>query len=258
MKLGSYIPWALSALLLLVSNCATAFSGGFQRSLNDTAWGLNWVGQGKHPVRAGAAAERFELRAGDCGAQPGWSDCLNDRERVEQSQRQPYIALGQHAWYSWSIYLDRSWPDITPVTTTLGQFHHRDSPTPAILFVQRNGAYWLRIESAKSLYQGQDLYKLADLAQMRARWTDIVVEARFSSGPDGLVRVWVNGVQRVDLVGPNTLGSTPLFFKYGIYRSFVSRVQQRPTHLAYWDEVRSGATRAQVDPRINAQLRPLH
>lgn len=257
MKTRTYILWIAMIVLLTVSNYTWAFTGGFMRSLNDTPWGYTWVGAGKHPVQAGASAQRFELRQGDCGAQPGWSDCLMDRERVEQSQRQPWIPLGHHAWYSWSLYLDPRWPDISPVTTTLGQFHHRDSGTPAILFVQRNGAYWLRIESARSLYPGRDLYKLADLAQMRGRWLDVVIEARFSSGPDGVLRAWVNGQLRAEILGANTLGSTPIFFKYGIYRSFVSRVPQRPTHLAYWDEVRSGATREQVDRRINPQLRPI-
>ena len=225
------------------------------RSLNDTPWGYIIV-DGKHPVRAGPTAQRFELRAGDCGQQVGWSDCAQDRERVEQSQRRPWIELGQEIWVSYSLWLDPRWPDISPVTTTLGQFHHRDSGTPAVLFVQRGGAYWLRIESAKSLYQGRDLIKLADLAAMRGRWLDVVVQARFSSGSDGVLRVWVNGQPRAEVLGPNTLGTTPVFFKYGIYRSFVSRVPNRGVHIAYWDEVRSGASRDQVDPRFNPNLRP--
>lgn len=257
LKSKVWLLWLLSAVLLLVSHCSWAFSGGFQRSLNDRAWALTQV-DGLHPVRAGRVSQRFELRQGDCGSQPGWSDCVQDRERIEQSQQKPYIEQGIMAWYSWSLYLDPHWPDITPVTTTLGQFHHRDSPTPAILFVQRNGAYWLRIESARSLYQGMDLYKLADLAQMRGRWLDIVVEARFSQGRDGVIRVWANGQLRAEILGPNTLGNTPLYFKYGIYRSFVSRVPNRPAHIAYWDEVRQGTTRHAVDPRSNPKLLPVN
>ena len=251
-RVKSRLRWALFVLiaLLLVVREVWAFSG-FQRSLNDTRWGLTAVSA---PVRAGRVAERFELRQGDCAEQPGWSDCANDRERVEQSQLRPYIQLGEEVWVSWSIMLDPSWRDISPVTTTLGQFHHRDSSTPALLFVQRYGRYALRIESAKSLYPGRDHYTLMPLEAMLGRWTDIVVQARFSSGADGVLRVWVNGEQRVDILGPNTLGTKPIFFKYGIYRSFVSRVPQRATGVVYWDEVRSGPTRAEVDPRVNPRL----
>lgn len=244
----------LLAVLFIGLREARAFTG-FQRSLNDREWGISVV---TAPVRAGRVSERFELRQGDCGAQPGWSDCAMDRERVEYSQLQPYIALGQEVWVSWSIMLDPQWQDLSPVTTTLGQFHHRDSSTPALLFIQKDGRLSLRIESARSLYPGQDVRPLLPLDALRGRWNDIVVQARFSSGPDGIVRVWVNGVKAVELLGPNTLGTTPVFFKYGIYRSFVSRVPVRARGVAYWDEVRSGPNRDSVDPRTNARLAPLN
>lgn len=241
----------LSAVVLVLGLCGFTT---FQRSLNDTPWGYTWETQ---EVRRGKFAQRFELRQGDCGSQPGWSDCQMDRERTEMSQVKPWIDLGTLNWYAWSVRLDPNWRDNSPVTTTLGQFHHRDSSTPAILFVQKDGAWWMRIESAKSLYPGRDLYKLLSLDEMRGQWHDIVVEARFSSGMDGVIRVWVDGQPRVNLTGPNTLGTTPNFFKYGIYRSYVSRVSHRATQVIWYDEIRSGPTRESVDWRLNPRLAPV-
>lgn len=247
-----WVIWVLLALLIVLQQ-VHAFSGGFARSLNDTSWGLYTV---REPVRAGRVSERFELRQGDCGSQPGWSDCAMDRERVEQSQRRPWIDLDQEVWVSFSLMLDPSWQDISPVTTTLGQFHHRDSGTPALLFVQRGGRYALRIESARALYPGRDHYTLLPLEAMLGQWNDFVIQVRFTDQPHGLIRVWVNGELAVDHHGPTTLGKTQVFFKYGIYRSFVSRVPNRPVGIVYWDELRSGSSRREVDPRVNPRLRP--
>jgi len=232
---------------------------GFQRSLNDKPWGIQPSERSKkEPVYAGPRAERFELRQGDCGFQPNWNDCTMDRERVEMSELKPYTQLGQPTWYSWAVLFDQTWPDISPVTTTVGQFHQRDVGAPAILFIQRNGIYAMRIESAKTLYQGRDLYPLVNANELRGRWHTVLVYARWSTGADGELKVWVNGQLRADIKGPNTTNTTPVYFKYGIYRSFVSRVPQRPTQVLYFDEVRKGPTRESVDLNGAARFKPLN
>jgi len=254
-SLRIWILWISSAILILLSALfKPSEATEFTRSLNDKPWAHTTVTQ---PTRAGATAQQFLLRPGDCGAQPGWSDCATDRERIEFSQTAPYTLLNTTSWTAFSIYLDPQWQDISPVTTTLAQFHHRDSATPAVLFVQRNNGYYLRIESAKSLYPGQDHHLLLPLDAMRGRWTDIVIQARWANNPSGAVRVWVNGRLTVAFNGVTTLGTTPIFFKYGIYRSFVSRRPDRAHHLAVWDEVRLGPTRAAVDRHFNPQLPPV-
>jgi hypothetical protein len=70
--------------------------------------------------------------------------------------------------------------------------------------------------------------------------------------------VWVNGQLKADIKGPNTINTTPVYFKYGIYRSFVSRVQNRPTQVLYFDEVRKGPTRESVDLRGSARFKPVN
>ncbi len=243
----------------LLSLSVFAQYAGFQRSLNDKPWGITASERSKNqPVYAGKLSERFELRQGDCGEQPGWSDCALDRERVEMSELKPYTQLGQPTWYSWAVLFDQNWPDISPVTTTVGQFHQRDVGNPAILFIQRNGIYAMRIESAKELYQGRDLYPLVDNKNLRGKWHTVLVYAKWSTGPDGELKVWVNNVLKADIKGPNTSNTTPVYFKYGIYRSYISRMQNRPTHILYIDEVRKGPTRASVDLNGAAKFKPLN
>jgi len=231
---------------------------GFQRSLNDKPYGIVTTDKAKgHPALAGNKAERFEVRQGDCAAQPGWDDCAMDRERAEMSELKPYTLLGQPTWYAFGVYFDPTWQDISPVTTTVGQFHQRDVGTPAILFIQKDGAYKMRIESAKDKYPGKDVYTLVDATNLRNTWHYIVVYAKWSTASDGVLQVWVNGKQKVNLMGPNTTNTTPVYFKYGIYRSFVSRVPTRPAGVVYVDEVRKGPSRESVDLSLG-KIQPLN
>lgn len=249
--------YLLAIMLIITSSFAFAQYTGFQRSLNDKPWGINSVDQRNGPVFRGNLSQRFEVRQGDCAAQPGWSDCAMDRERAEMSELRPYTPLGKPTWYSWSVYFDKSWPDISPVTTTVGQFHQRDQSVPALLFIQKDDRYMLRIESAKGLYPNNHVVTLLRGSEIRGRWHTIVVFANWSTGQDGRLQVWINGRQRLDLRGPNTVNTTPVYFKYGIYRSFVSRVPNRPAHVLYIDEVRKGPTRESVDP-LMGRVGPLN
>ena len=249
--------YLVALLLIITSSTALSQYTGFQRSLNDKAWGINSITRGQGPVFRGKLSERFEVRQGDCSAQPGWSDCAMDRERAEMSELRPYTPLGVPTWYSWSIYFDKNWPDISPVTTTVGQFHQREQSAPALLFIQKDNRYMLRIESAKNLYPNNQVRTLLTGNEIRGKWHTVVVFANWSTGADGILQVWINGKQRLDLRGPNTVNTTPVFFKYGIYRSFVSRVPNRPPHVLYIDEVRKGPTRESVDP-FTGRIPPLN
>ena len=61
----------------------------------------------------------------------------------------------------------------------------------------------------------------------------------------------------MDLKGANTTKTTPVYFKYGIYRSFVSRTPNRPAHILFIDEVRKGPTRESVDLNLG-KIKPLN
>jgi hypothetical protein len=143
------------------------------------------------------------------------------------------------------------------VTTTIGQFHQRDQSVPAILFVQKDGRYMVRIESAKDLYPTTNVVTLLKNEELRGRWHTVMVYAKWSTGSDGELKVWINGKQRMDLKGANTSKTTPVYFKYGIYRSFVSRTPNRPAHILFIDEVRKGPTRDSVDLSLG-KIKPLN
>jgi hypothetical protein len=85
---------------------------------------------------------------------------------------------------------------------------------------------------------------------MQGRWTDVQFEIDTSSRT-GWLKVWVNGRIKADIKTPVVVWDpTNFYFKYGIYRSFVSRHGgPMPTQVAYFDEVKIATKVSQIDLR---------
>ncbi len=227
---------------------------GFSRFELQTA---GWRG-GYSTVRFsdGVEAEQFVLRPGDCPRVT--NDCNADRERIEFSERNPAQPVGSEVWAAWSIYLpaDFAVPGSGRVANiTLGQFHQRDSSGPELLFVLRRN--WLEAELTNPYRLDDDpmnpippfeINNVLRTSQMLGRWNRIMVNARWSRGEDGFVRIYVNGNQAWAYNGPTTNSNAPIYFKYGIYRSFASRCGGPcPELTAYYSDVVRGNSREDVE-----------
>ena len=77
--------------------------------------------------------------------------------------------------------------------------------------------------------------------------------------------VWLNGT-KVHVINKSPINFMPesTYFKYGIYRSFISRYQKEigegaklPTQIVYYDEIRRGNSINEVDFNINPDLTPV-
>ena len=90
--------------------------------------------------------------------------------------------------------------------------------------------------------------RIASLDSLRGRFNRFMVNARWSRGDDGFIRVFLNGRQVWSYSGPTTNANDPIYFKYGIYRSFISRCggECRPL-VAFYSDVRRGTSRAAVE-----------
>lgn len=245
-----------SLFLFLLSGCTGIISTGpflFKRSLNIKPYGYTKVSH-PHPVRFGEISERFEVRPGDCYWNSGWNDCQNDRERSELSEQAPYSTVGREYWYGWSIFIPKDYPNIYPTKTALGQFHQKQVKSPPVMFQNESGGYWLDINQMQGGY-----YLLIPEEGFREKWHDIIVHARWSKKNDGFIRVWVNGFLKANYSGALTRYDHPIYFKYGVYRSFLSRYKSShntdrvPAQIVYYDEVRRGMSREKVDIRLRKQ-----
>ncbi|MBX4862242.1 hypothetical protein HJA86_20045 [Rhizobium bangladeshense] len=196
----------------------------------------------------GTNAERFELRAGDCPKSIG--DCRDDRERAERSESLPASSLNREYWYHFSVFIPKDWPQTAPLNTKLGQFHQK------VLFQIQDGQYIFEL-SNPAARQANPMAPLRPLRQiallsassMNGRWTDVTVNAKWSQSNDGFIQVWVNGAQKVSLRGPNVDRKAAVYFKYGIYRSFVSRAKGKslPTLVAWYRDINRGSSRESVE-----------
>lgn len=192
-----------------------------------------------HPVRVGENAMRFKVRAGDCSWSSGWSDCANDRERHELISNDSW-SRGEE-WYHWSIYFPGDWPVIFPVKVALGQFHQKGSH-PVWMFENEPDGYYI---ANKTIGSDLENIRLLTDGQMRGRWNDILIHARWTSERDGFFRVYVNGESKPQhsWTGPTKKAGRQVFFKFGIYRSFMSRRPgDEPTQVVYFDEVNRTST----------------
>lgn len=220
----------------------------FKRSLNVSEWGyaIEKDPTGKAPS---TLVERFEVRPGDCQASGGWSDCDRGRERSELAEQDPLGSRGSEAWYGWSFFAPADWHGIWPAKTVLGQFHQIDSH-PVWMFLQKEGDLVLDDQSAGGTRRYIPLIAGADFS---GRWHRIEVHARWAADASGFFRVWVDGQQRFDHAGA-TMTAEKVYFRYGIYRSFLPRYEAAagtpaPAQTILFANVRKAATRS----GLNAQ-----
>ena len=102
-------------------------------------------------------------------------------------------------------------------------------------------------------------FELAKLDDMKGVWTDISFCLDFENKR---MDAWVNGEKKVEVLrSPINFTPENIYFKHGIYRSFVSRYKKFygkiPTQIVYYDEVRRGRSVEEVDATINPDLRPV-
>lgn len=195
------------------------------------------------------AIERFEVRPGDCGRSSDWSDCENDRERSELSEQFKETGSGSEWWYGWSIYVPSDYVNVYPTKVALGQFH-QEKAHPVWMFQNADGGYSLdnQVHGSTSAY-----YPLISEEELRGHWHKIEIQVRWSRSDDGFFRVWVNGTQKVDYAGA-TMSADQVYFKYGLYRSFLSRYKAAkgtsavPGQTVYFSNVRRSKDRTGLSP----------
>ncbi len=239
------------------SSHSSADFGEFSRSLNSTPWGYQWVSD---PIVSDNSmrVERFEVRAGDCGSQTSWNDCENDRERSELSQRTHRQKEGDTYWYAWEVYFPEDYPSVYPTKTALGQFHQVNGK-PVFMFQNQthsvkgqnkaeSGGYHLDWH-AKGKTKG--FWPLINEKDLRGQWHRIEVQAKWTKQPDGYFNVWVDGERKVAFKG-QTMEKEQVYFKYGVYRSYLSRYKEAhgeenlPTQVVYYRNVVRGESRDEV------------
>ncbi len=238
-------------------------------------------------ARRGQKAQRFEIRHGDCGRATRANDCDKDRGRVEMKER-PKNSMsrpGQGVWYGYSVLIPADFVSLGSGNTMLGQAKAEglSSPlwsltfndAPKLRFAdKKNGCKLGSIASWKGRWVDVTIY---------AHYGRSGQDVYFKLYKDGKLLCQ----RRTPFVPRSVAVKNPkLGLKYGIYNSFVSRYLAEhgrtpkaarqgpricasgkckspsatpfryewgvrlPTHVIYYDEMRFGARREDVDVRL--------
>ena len=228
-------------------------------------------------ARAGKAFQRFELRDGDCFPDRSgrWNDCKMNRERFEFHSKPRQKPIGKQC-YGYSIKLDKNFRSLNPTNTDIGQVHQQGGPKgtakglksfPPIIQIgaKYNVVYlgWHKLSGdPKKVIAKRIDHSLAKISDMRNVWTDISFCLDFKNKR---IDAWVNGKKKVEILqSPIRFKPEKIYFKYGIYRSFISRFKDKilkdpngkmPTQIVYYDEIRRGNSIEEVDMNLNPNLK---
>lgn len=185
---------------------------------------------------------RFELNNGDCGYEPNWSDCDNERERTELY----YVddTFKKERWYRFYIFVPKDFNSVVPAKTSLIQFSTPNPFQTVVMFQYHKGGLFFNMNGMT--FMGDPWYRLKSDEDLRGQWTEILFNTNWH--PDykkGYFKIWIDGEIKVDYKGrANHLKGKIVSLRYGIYNSFLNRYRRStgnttyPQRVVYFDGVR--------------------
>ena len=92
------------------------------------------------------------------------------------------------------------------------------------------------------------LVPLVDAEDFKGKWHRIEVHAKWETDDTGFLKIWVDGDLKLDHQGRTTTAET-VYFRFGVYRSFISRYKAQtgqdivPTQVTLFANVRKADSR---------------
>lgn len=171
-------------------------------------------------TRLGKRSQRFEIRHGDCGGDKCWDDCTNDRQCVERKEdpKDCIQHVGSQVWYSPSP----SGPSV--VLYLNGQkvcTYSKPLVTPAMAKMPEGDLYvkYGIYNSYVSRWLNRNKTQPVAASALEDRF-------RLSNGTQG---------------ASDSPAASPFKYDWGV---------KLPTQIAFYDEMRYGRSREQVDVRM--------
>lgn len=241
-------------------------------------------------ARVGNTSQRFEVRHGDCYFEDCESDRRRVEYQQPNSQSNRYV--GRTVWYGWSVYLPANFTDLSPTNTIIGQVHlsgWRD----VWQFNLRDAALLFGVNDEPQQCRAISLSNMkgrwTDIVVMAHYSTEESAEESIGVWINGN-KVCARSLPLLTDEMLRASSNNALRFKYGIYNSYISRWLQRnatqqvesnqfqhvlsgghvinsvtatpydydwgvelPTQVVFYDEVRVGLSREEVDLRLRLQ-----
>jgi polysaccharide lyase-like protein len=184
----------------------------------------------------GTKSVRFELRDTDPEVQDG-----------TRSELTFPVTTNMNRWYSYAMYVPSA--DYKPDATdeVISQWHQGGGATPALCLRTKSDHLWLRV-------MGETWIDLGALD--KDKWHAYVLHVKHSSGSDGLVEIWRDGVKILSRAGQNGYPLTGdyhmPFFKMGIYKSYWNGTRTSATNkrVLYFDDIKMGNENATYNDMV--------
>jgi len=184
---------------------------------------------------------RFESNDGECGKEPKWNDCTNDRERTElYYKKKPWK---KERWYRFYIHLPKDYNSIAPAKMSLIQWK-RHKPSKVLVMFQHD-------HSGLTFNRNGDTFKdtyivLKPNKDLLGSWTEIIFSTNWHLDPEkGFMKVWIDGKLKVDFKGrSNSKKGKEISLRYGLYSSSMSRYKRvfetetMPQRIVFFDGVK--------------------
>ncbi len=185
-------------------------------------------GTAQNPILEGSYSGRFELR--------------DDDEMTANGTRAEVLFPEQdhnERWYSYSLYLPSDGFKIDSNNDIISQWHQGSgSGSPTTTLRIKNDRFFLKSGPTKEERVDYDIAEV-----QKDAWNEFVFHIVHSGGEDGLVEVWLNGEQVLNIKGGNLNKDFDLpRWKIGIYKDDWNYDETTDTDLRimYFDNVRMG------------------
>ena len=184
---------------------------------------------------------RFESNDGECGKEPKWNDCTNDRERTElYYKKKPWK---KERWYRFYIHLPEDYNSIAPAKMSLIQWKRHKPSKVLVMFQHMHGGLTFN-RNGDSFKDSYVVLKRNE--ELLGNWTEIIFSTNWHPDPEkGFMKVWIDGKLKVDFKGvSNTKKGKELSLRYGLYSSSMSRfktafeTQTMPQRVVFFDGVK--------------------
>jgi len=185
---------------------------------------------------------RFELNHGECGENSKYSDCENDRERVEMEYAS--VSTSREIWYRFYIYLPKDYNSIAPAKMSLINWVRGEPWKTAVQFQH--------MHAGLTFNRNGDTFKdsyivLKSNEKLFGNWTEIIFATNWHPDPEkGFMKVWIDGKLKVDFKGrSNHEKGKKLVLKYGLYSARLSYYKNahnkeiHPQRIIFFDGVRA-------------------
>jgi hypothetical protein len=246
----------LFAFLLSSSGYSKTEINDIKKSIKEDQDGLLKL-EGFHPLNAphainpvsvsdfsiiGKTSIRFESNDGECGQEPNWNDCPNDRERAELNYWDE--TWKKQKWYRFYLFLPKDYNSIAPAKMSLIQWK-RLNPSKVLVIFQHMHAGLTFNRNGETFPDSYIVLKSNE--ELLGNWTEIIFNTNWHPDPKkGFMKVWIDRKLKVDFKGQaNSKDGKRLNLRYGLYSSYMSYYKNTynnntmPQRVAFYDGVKA-------------------